>query len=97
MERKPTPDVVRVPASRCLNCKAVMNALGTADRTVEASPSPGDIALCVKCGAVMKLDEKLRLRGMSDDEMDELTADHEWMDQIAHMVQKIHFPRHISG
>jgi hypothetical protein len=90
-------DRVRMPVSRCLNCKAVMNALGTGDRRVAAEPSPGDIALCIKCGAVMKLDDQLRLRGMSDEEMDELTRDREWMDQIARMVQKIQFLKHVSG
>lgn len=90
-------DVVRVPESRCLNCGALMNALGTGDRHVEAKPEPGDVSVCIRCGAVMKLDGELRLRGMTNEEMDELTADRAWMDQIAKMVQKIHFVKHMQG
>lgn len=97
MKRNSTPDVARVPVSRCLDCHALMDALGTGDRDVEAQPNPGDVAVCIKCGAVMKLDNNLRLRGMTDAEMDELIADRQFMDQIARMVQKIHFLKHLQG
>jgi hypothetical protein len=93
----PRIDRLRVPESRCLNCHALMNSLGTGRRDVEASPSPGDVAVCIECGCVMKLDDRLRLRGMSEEEMDELTADREWMDRIASMVGKIHFLKHVRG
>lgn len=91
------PDVVRVPESRCLNCNAVQDALGTGDERIEARPEPGDVVVCIKCGAVMRLDDKLRLRGMTEAEMDELVADRQWMDAVARMVQKIHFMKHVTG
>jgi hypothetical protein len=90
-------DHIRVPESRCLNCGARMDGLGTGDRDVEAKPEPGDVAVCIKCGAVMKLDENLRLRGMTEAEMDELTADRAWMDEVARMVRAIHFVKHMAG
>lgn len=90
-------DVALVPESRCLNCGHAMNAVGTADLNDIALPSPGDVTVCIRCGAVMMLDENLRLRGMSDAEMDELVADTEWMGQIAKMVRAIHFVKHMEG
>lgn len=95
--KRPGKDVVRVPESRCLNCDALMSALGTGYREVEAKPNPGDNVVCIKCGAVMKLDPQLRLRGMTDEEMDELTADRACMDDIAKMVKKIFFVKHMIG
>ena len=92
-----TPDIARVPESVCLNCGAPMNMLGTADVEVEAKPEPGHVAVCIKCGGVMKLDQDLRLRGMSAQEMDELVADREWMDQIAKVVRKVYFVRSLNN
>jgi hypothetical protein len=91
-----TPDIIRVPESACLNCGHLLNALGTGDLNVEAKPEPGDVTVCIKCGAVMKLDQDLRPRGMSDQEMDELVADREWMDEVARVVQTVHFIRAIN-
>jgi hypothetical protein len=91
-----TPDIARVPESVCLNCGAPLNMVGTGDANVEAKPEPGDVTVCIKCGGVMKLDENLRLRGMSDREMDELVADREWMDQVARMVQRVYFVKRLN-
>jgi hypothetical protein len=74
-----------------------MNTLGTGRPHVEARPSPGDAAVCINCGGVMMLDDQLRPRGMSDEEMDELAADREFMDQIARIVRKVHFLKHVRG
>lgn len=84
-------DVVRTKECNCLNCGAKLDALGTADRTVEAKPEPGNLAVCIKCGAVMMLAEDLTLRGMTSQEMDDVTADHEFMNELATMVRKVHF------
>jgi len=90
-------DSVRIPETRCLNCGHLLNALGTGDVTVEAQPKPGDAIVCIKCGAVMLVGNNLTLRGMTDAEMDALVSDREWMDEVARMVQKVHFVRHISN
>jgi hypothetical protein len=95
--KNPSPDRVRVPESRCLNCGKLMDALGTGDYDVPADPHPGDVTICIKCGAVMRLDGNLRMRGMTDAEMDELVADKEWMNQVAKMVGAIHFMKHMEG
>jgi hypothetical protein len=39
----------------------------------------------------MRLDQELRVRGMTDAEMDELTGDPVWMDQVAQLVGAIQF------
>ena len=90
-------DVARVPESRCLDCGALMNRVGTADRDMKADPHPGDIAICIRCGAVMMLDNHLRLRGMTDEEMNQLFANHELMLDIAGKVHRIHFIKHSTG
>ena len=87
-------DWVHAPENHCLRCGHKMNALGTAEQGVEAKPEPGSLAVCIHCGAVMMLDEHLRLRGMSDAEMDQITADPELMDSLARMVRKVHLLRH---
>ena len=51
----------------------------------------------LRCGAVMKLGPDLGLAGFTDAEMDALVQDHEWMDQIARMVQRVHFVKHASN
>lgn len=88
---------MKVSESRCLSCGAHLDALGTGNRAVEAKPEPGDAAVCIKCGAVMMLDEQLRLRGMTQEEMDELKANRAWMNEIARMVHRVHFVKHIFG
>lgn len=97
--RRRGKDVMKVPESNCLNCGALMSALGTGDRAVEARPEPGDanVAVCINCGAVMMLDEQLRLRGMTEEEMNELTSDRAFMDQVARMVHRVHFVKHMLG
>jgi hypothetical protein len=89
-------DHVQIPECRCLSCGRPMDALGTPDGA-EAKPAPGDIAVCLRCGAVMKLDENLKLRGMTEAEMDELVADQAWMDEVAQLVGAIHFLKHMAG
>ena len=90
-------DYVRIPQSRCLNCGAPLNAMGTADLNEPALPSPGDAVVCIRCGGVMMVGDDMRPRGMSDAEMDAMTADREWMNDIAKLVQSIHFVKHMEG
>jgi hypothetical protein len=90
----PGPDVVRTPESRCLECHARLDALGTADPNVPAQPSPGDLTVCITSGAVMMLADNLTPRGMTDEEIAELTADRETMDDLARLVRRVHLLRH---
>lgn len=83
--------IAKIPECKCLQCGAKMNASGSVDGNAEDMPEPGSVVLCIRCGGVMKHADDMSLRGMSEEEMDELTADKEWMDLIARTVQKIHF------
>jgi hypothetical protein len=85
------PDVIRVPAAKCLECDNTLNAIGSFDGTAPA-PKPGDPVACIRCGAVMTF-EAGALRGFTETEMDELIADTEAMDELARMVKGIHFVR----
>jgi hypothetical protein len=89
------PDVMLVKESRCLECGALMNAIGTADPNKPASIDPETFALCVciKCGAVMTLAPDLTLRGMTEEEMDGLLRDDESMNELARMVRNVHLFR----
>lgn len=74
-----------------------MNALGTCDPKVDAEPEEGNVAICIKCGAVMMLDKEFRLRGMTDAEMNAILSDFDFMDQIAKMIRKVHFIRAVTS
>ena len=78
----------RMPESRCLNCGHKFNAAGGVNS--EDAPEPGNICLCIDCGAVMLYAEDLTVRGMTREEMDDLTNDAETMQFLASQVHKIH-------
>lgn len=54
-------------------------------------PHPGDHTVCIRCGAVMVFDADRMLRGMTDAEIAELTANQPLMDEIGRVVRNIHF------
>lgn len=89
-------DYRKIPECHCLHCGHKMNASGSTDGS-GVLPQPGDLVLCIRCGAVMKHADDMTLRGMSDAEMDELQADTETMNDLAKYVQRIHIIRHITG
>jgi hypothetical protein len=77
-----------VPESRCLHCGHKLDAatgVGHHD-----APEPGNLSLCINCGAVTIYAEDLTLRGMTREEMDALTNDRETMSFLVRQVQKIH-------
>jgi Zn ribbon nucleic-acid-binding protein len=88
--------VRKTPLSHCLQCGYKLNA-GSSVEQPGLLPGPGDVVVCMKCGAVMKYADDMTVRGMSDAEMDELINDKEWMDAIARVVQRVHFIKHASG
>lgn len=77
--------VTRTPECRCLACGKVLDALGTQDGKAML-PEPGNLAVCFYCGAVMIIADDLTVRGMTDDEMDDVIADREAMNEIAKLV-----------
>ena len=86
--------VVKVPESNCLACNAPMNSLGARG---SGKPHSGDAVVCIRCGAVMGLDDNLRLRPMTVQERDELLTDREWMNRVAKMVRRVHMVMHMKG
>lgn len=84
-------DVHRVPEASCLNCGHRMNRAGSPDGSPIEPPQDGDLAVCIRCGAIMAYNSSGGLRGMTDAEMDEVTADHEYMDYLASLVKRVHF------
>jgi hypothetical protein len=79
-----------------MECGNRLDAIGTADGTA-AMPSPGDPIACIRCGAVMTIDENAKMRGFTEPEMDELTSDVEAMNNLSRMVQRIHVLRHAAN
>ncbi len=80
--------ITRMPECRCLNCGRKFNAAGGVN--AEDAPEPGNICLCIECGAVMLYGEDLTVRGMTREEMDDLSNDAEAMQFLARQVRKIH-------
>jgi hypothetical protein len=88
--RKPPPDVAITKPCNCLECGKLINALGTGDRRIAARPSPGDLMACIGCGAVMMLADDLTMRGMTEEEIDDVMANVEAMNDLARAVRGIH-------
>jgi len=86
-----------MPEQRCLNCGVKLDTLGTGDRNVPARPAPGDVTACIKCGAVMILDENLKLRGFTDQEAEDLRKDAGTMNALAGIVRRIYILKHMTG
>jgi hypothetical protein len=73
------PEVEWISEGRCVGCGARLNAVCTA--TGEAAMAePGALTVCTRCLAVMKLDDDLRPRALTDAEKLELMADREWLE-----------------
>lgn len=69
-----------------------MNAAGAADGPGEL-PRPGDLNICYRCGAVMLFSDDLTPRGMTEQEINELTEDTETMNELARQVSRVHLLR----
>jgi hypothetical protein len=85
-------DYRRIPECKCLDCGHKVNASGSTDGSPEL-PGPGDLVVCIRCGAVMVHADDMSLRGMTDAEMDALVADTETMNELAKNVRRIHIMR----
>jgi uncharacterized protein with PIN domain len=81
--------ITELPECRCLNCNKKLNKAGST-QSEDSVPSPGNLVLCIGCGAVMMFAEDLTLRGMTREEMDDLCNDDEAMHFLARQVHKIH-------
>jgi hypothetical protein len=69
------PDITRTPARSCPFCGYTMDAVGPAARDVHARPTPGDLAVCLKCGEILTFDPDLSVRAMNNREWLALTSE----------------------
>ena len=49
-----------VPPSQCPRCFAYLDRAGETDSRVRA-PGPGDISICLHCGAILMFDDDMKL------------------------------------
>jgi hypothetical protein len=85
--------IARVPESLCPECGNKLNTAGTPDGGPGA-PSSGDLAVCIRCGAVQIYGADLRARGFTEAEKRDLLANQELLRQLRSAVERIHFIRH---
>lgn len=85
-------DSVRVPKNNCLNCGYLMDTLSPCFEH-NITPKPGDVSICLRCGAVMKISDNLTPRGMTEAEINALLEDEEFMFEIGKIVRAIHMVR----
>jgi hypothetical protein len=77
-----TDDVYRYPITMCWHCDRPLDAARNIPGQ-EGMPEPGAVSLCFYCGAVAVFEEGNLLRPPTEDELDELRQDHEFMATFA--------------
>lgn len=55
------------------------------------APSPGDLTVCLKCGAVMELSANLTCIGLTREKVEKVQADTKLMNAVARLVKAVHF------
>jgi hypothetical protein len=90
------PGTYKTPESKCLNCGKVMDRASNPDGD-HGPPEEGCLTLCIRCGAVMAFDRNLGLRGLTDQEIDEITSDPDYMLHLGKMARAIQFIRHAAN
>ena len=83
---------VRTGVSYCPCCGKKMNIVCPVPDG-EPGPVPGDIVLCLYCTAILRLDENLMVRGMTDGEIEELLLNPEMMKHLLKVSQTIRYMR----
>lgn len=58
--------------SNCPQCNYFMDASTSIDGDEDIKPSPGDISLCIKCGAMLDFDDDMKLQFLSQEKFEEL-------------------------
>jgi hypothetical protein len=83
----PQPQATRTPESHCLNCGYKLDAATGVNH--DDRPRPGNLLICFRCGAVMKFDDGLKPRAMTEKEQAEIHADPQLMEFLDKVTQKI--------
>jgi hypothetical protein len=71
-------DAFHYPITVCWHCDRPLDAARNIPGQ-EATPEPGAISLCFYCGAVAVFEEGLALRAPTEEELDEMRQDNEFM------------------
>jgi len=66
-------NTTRIPKQRCWNCGYEMDA--TSEAYGDRPPRPGDITLCISCGAAAVFDKELVGRKPAPDEQTQIERD----------------------
>jgi len=61
-----------LPSDNCPVCGYRVDAASTWQ---QASPSPGDLSVCIACASISRFDDRLRLRAMTQREIFDLHPD----------------------
>ena len=61
----------RVPVSRCPDCGYAMDAASPVSGNADEEPRPGDLSVCLDCGAVLVFTNELGMRVATLREMNE--------------------------
>lgn len=69
----------RTQPCHCLNCGHLVDAVSVVGDE-EPTATPGDFTVCLYCGHVMALDDKLQLRELTDAEMIEVAGNPELLE-----------------
>lgn len=88
--------ITNTPLAACLNCGHKLNAVeSTQDDAMK--PEPGSIIVCLHCGGVMKLSDKMMPEGLTDAEIEEIKADEGLMDHLALMTMQVQLIRRMAN
>ena len=60
-------NITRTPGVNCVVCKTYMDATAPSDGR-DSRPGPGDVTICLKCGAFMVFTDDMSVRGISHSE-----------------------------
>ncbi len=86
----------KVPVCHCLSCGYLFE-----DATVTSGhkklPKPGDLSICLKCGAVAKFGPDLRVIPFSSAEIEDIQSDLETMNYLSKVIHTIRFVRASSN
>jgi hypothetical protein len=69
-------DTTRTPAALCWHCDRMLDAASALED--HRDPVPGDVSLCMYCGAVAVFDDQLRLGRPTKEFLDDLGDDLEF-------------------
>lgn len=59
----------------CPFCRHTLDAATAGPSNPDAVPKPGDVTVCIECGAVLLFDDGLKVRGPTPEELVEILQD----------------------